>query len=380
MELTSAINKNFLEFDENISLSQMIGKLKESDKKSGLIFQKGKYKGIFDNKKVLQRKLDPTNTTLSKFVQKTPMVNEHADIIETSSMMFKSNIDFLPVESKKQIVGVISSLSLARIGSELPETSKMKVKDCLLDKPTIIQKDDPIARALEIMYQDHTEHVPIFDKSKLFGIVSAQDLIRNYLNWPRKRTVSSKLGKNVGKETKGSQSDISNLSLLPIVNLSTNQNLVTISNTSSLKEAVSLMVKKNISAILVMDGNKLLGLLTLKNVLRAIGSLEIPKNFNIQFVGLKELDWHPYEIGALKKIAANEAFKLQRSIKNDFNLVIHFKEYQKDSKKHKYSVHLKVEFPGKMVAASQDDWDWRTAIRKTFTNAQNELGKKFKER
>ena len=358
----------------------MIGKLKESDKKSGLIFQKGKYKGIFDNKKVLQRKLDPTNTTLSKFVQKTPMVNEHADIIETSSMMFKSNIDFLPVESKKQIVGVISSLSLARIGSELPETSKMKVKDCLLDKPTIIQKDDPIARALEIMYQDHTEHVPIFDKSKLFGIVSTQDLIRNYFNWPRKRTVSSKLGKNVGKETKGSQSDISNLSLLPIVNLSTNQNLVTISNTSSLKEAVSLMVKKNISAILVMDGNKLLGLLTLKNVLRAIGSLEIPKNFNIQFVGLKELDWHPYEIGALKKIAANEAFKLQRSIKNDFNLVIHFKEYQKDSKKHKYSVHLKVEFPGKMVAASQDDWDWRTAIRKTFTNAQNELGKKFKER
>ena len=49
MEITSAINKHFLEFDESISLSQMIGKLKESDKKSGLIFQKGKYKGIFDN-------------------------------------------------------------------------------------------------------------------------------------------------------------------------------------------------------------------------------------------------------------------------------------------------------------------------------------------
>lgn len=380
MEITPAINTHFLEFDESMSLSQMIGKLKESDQKSGLIFQKGKYKGILDRKMVLQRKLDSTNTTLSKFVQKTPMVNEHADIIETSAMMFKSNIDFLPVERQKQIIGVISSLNLAKIGSELPETSKMKVKDCTLDKPSIIQKDDPIAKALEVIYQDRTEHVPIFDKGKLFGIISTQDLIRNYLDWPRQRTVSSKFSKSVGKGTRGSQPDTSNISLLPIGNLSTNQNLVTISNNDSLKNAVSLMVEKNISAILVMNGNKFLGLLTLKNVLRAIGSLEIPENFNIQFIGLKELDWHPYEIGAIKKIAANEAFKLQRLLKNDFGLVIHFKEYEKDSKKHKYSVHLKVEFPGKMVAASQDDRDWRTAVRKTFTNAQNELSKKFKVR
>ncbi|MDP3989881.1 MAG: CBS domain-containing protein [archaeon] len=378
MEITPAINTNFLQIDESVSLSQMIGKLKESDKKSGLIFQKGKYMGILDKKRILQTKLDSTNVGLSKFIQRTPMINEHADIIETSAMMFKSNIDLLPVERQKQVIGVISSLNLAKIGSQLPETSAMKVKDCTLDKPTLIQKDDSIARAIEIMYQEHTEHIPIFDKGKLYGIISSQDVLKKYLSWPSQRSVSSRLGKGVGKVTRGSQTDTSKFALLPIENLSTNQDLVTISSKSSLKDAVSLMVKKNISALIVMDGNKLIGLLPVKNVLRAIGSLEIPENFNIKFVGLKELDWHSYDVTALKKIAGNEAFKLQRALKNDFDLVIHMKEYQKDAKKHKYSVHMKVEFPGRIVTVSQDDWDWKTAVRKTFANAKNKVGKQFK--
>mgnify|MGYP005639809223 FL=1 len=55
------------------------------------------------------------------------------------------------------------------------------------------------------------------------------------------------------------------------------------------------------------------------------------------------------------------------------------KEYEKDGRKQKYAINLHVEFPGKMFSVSQEDWDWRTAVRKTFNNAKNKAHKMFRD-
>ena len=85
-----------------------------------------------------------------------------------------------------------------------------------------------------------------------------------------------------------------------------------------------------------------------------------------------------YDKENLTKIASNQAFKLQRYLHSPFTLDIHIKEYGKDGQQRKYSVHIRAEFPGQILTASQDDWDIITALRKTFDNLENKSKSRFK--
>ena len=69
---------------------------------------------------------------------------------------------------------------------------------------------------------------------------------------------------------------------------------------------------------------------------------------------------------------------MQREINDEFSLVVHLKGYTKSQRERKYSVTLRLEFPGHPVTATQYDWRVETALRKTFDNAKNELTKRFR--
>lgn len=376
MEITPIVNEDFLEFQDDMTLSKMLGKLKRFEKRSGLVFRNNKYLGLIEKKKLLRSRIDPSRTKISHLVQKTPLLSEHADIIETAYLMFQSNVDFLPVERNKQIIGVVTGLELAKLASRLPEVSHLKVSDVKYTKPRIVRKDDAVATAIEVMYKDRVEQIPVFVKGKLYGVISYRDLMRKYLNWSPKRDVSAKFNKVMG--TRSAEVDIVHLSNLPVSSFSTNENLLTVQFNQSLKNAVQLMTKRKVSDLLVMQDNQFLGVLAVKNILRRVGSLKIPKNYNIKFIGLNKVDLQPHEKYNVKKIAANEAFKLQRAIHNEFTLTIHIKEYEKEGHQHKYSVNLRVEFPGQIVTSTQEDWVIETAVRKAFNNAKNYVKKKYK--
>lgn len=377
MEITPIIKTNFLTFDTEEHLSSMIGKLVKNQQRSGLVFKDKSYQGIVEKKGLLRLRIDASDAKIRHFVHKTPLVNEHADVIETAYMMFTSNLDYLPVESNKKIIGIIESLDLAAMAAQLPELHKLDVKDVNVEQLPLIAKGDPLAKVLDVMHEQRVEHVPIFDQGKIYGIISYRDLLQKYYSMPPRRETSTRFSKE--QPTKAATADPPSFPALPAASFSTNDNLFSVGSKESLKNAVARMAAKNVSTALIIDAGEFKGLLTTKNILRLIGSFEIPQNFNIQFIGLNKLDVDSYDLKSIKKIASNEAFKLQREIKNDFKLVVHIKQYSKTGRQHKYSVHLKLEFPGQMVAVDEDDWDIRRAFHKAFSNAKTKVKKMFRE-
>ena len=253
----------------------------------------------------------------------------------------------------------------------------VKVSDIKFIKPSKLNKDDPIGAALKVMYEEKIDVVPIFDKGQLYGIVSFKDIIRKYLNWTPNRDNSTKFNKEAS--SKSAAVDMPHLASLPISNFSTNDNLMTIMPSEGINKALPKMIKNNINNLLVMEDNVYVGLLTVKSLLRKVASLKIPKNYNIKFIGLKEVKLLPHQKYNFQKIASNESFKLERKIKNKLNLIIHLKAHEKEGGKQKFSVHMRLEYPGRIITSSQDDWDLETALRKTFNNAKNATSKRFKE-
>ncbi len=377
MEITPAIKSEFLSFDAEQVISQMIGQLRKYEERHGLVFKKDKYLGIIERKRLLRSRFDASTAKIDGYIHRTPILNEHADIIEAAYILFLSDADFLPVESNKKIVGVLAALDLASLAVELPETKSFKVSKVKLVKAESLDKQDPISTAIDIMYKTKIDQVPVFEKGKVYGIVSFRDILKRYLAWTPDKEVSAKFSKDLGG-SKGGEGEKPNLALLPVSSFSTNENLVSISREARLRDALILMKKQNVSSAIVMDGNDVAGLLTLKNILRLMGSLQIPQNFNVRFVGLNDTGLDPYQKNNIKKITSNEAFKLQRQIQNEFSLVIHIKDYTKSQRERKYSVTMRLEFPSQLITATQYDWRVETALRKTFDNAKNALKKRFR--
>ena len=375
MEIKPIVTEDFVVLDDESMLSELIGKMKTFEKRVGLVFRKDKYLGLIEKKKLLKSRIDVTKTKIKNYVQNTPILNENADIIETAYLMYQSNIKHVPVEREKKIIGVVSSLDLVRLAIKLPEMKKVKVKDIKLSKTAKINKTDPIATAMTIMHQERVDHLPVFDQGKVYGIISFKDILRRYLNWSPKRDVSAKF--NQMANSGGALANMPKLDQLPVSDFSTNDNLFNVQSNESLVNATKVMVDNRLSDLLVMENNEFVGLLTVKNILRNVSSLKVPKNYNIKFVGLNDTKLNPYQKYTVKKIASNEAFKLQRKINNEMNLVIHLKDYDKGGKQ-KFSIHLRMETPGQMISSEQHDWDLETALRKTFNNAKNSVKKKFR--
>ncbi|HLC51634.1 MAG TPA: CBS domain-containing protein [Candidatus Nanoarchaeia archaeon] len=377
MDISPIIKSNFLVFDVKDNLSSMIGKLKENNQRFGLVFKNDSYYGLVNRTKLLKAKLDSSKTALEKYVQKTPVINEHASIIETAYKLFLSNLDSIPVEHNKQLIGTIDGRDLASLAVLLPEMQKFKVSDLKILKTAKLSQNDPLAKALEIMHNEHAEQLPIIMDGKLYGVISYRDILKKYLISVPNRDHSRKINKAQG--TKSAEVDNPKLSLLPVSSFSSNDQLVTTNKNEPLKDLMKKLQAGDVTCAVVIENGKPLGLVTVKNILRAVSSLNIPVNFNIKYVGLSKLAIDDYDKRSIKKIASNEAFKLQREFQNEaFSLAVHIKEYSKTGTQHKYSVHLHIESPGQYFRVDQNDWDIRRAFHKAFANAQNVVSKRIK--
>ena len=373
MEIKPLIKEDYLVLEEEATISELIGKLKQFEKRTALIFRNKTYLGLIEKKKLLKSRIDTSKAKIKSFIQKTPILSEHADLVETAYLMHQNNLEYVPVESDKTIIGVINALDILNMAKDLPELKKTLVEDVKLVKPKPVNKDDSISVAMGIMYKNKVDHIPLYDKGKLYGIITFKDILRGYLNWSPKRDVSAKFNSQVS-----AQSENPKIDHLPVHNFSTTDNLETISPKENLSVALAQMAKKGISDLLVMEGNEFKGLLTTKSLLKKIGGIKVQKNFNIKFKGLNKVRLQSYQKYNLQKIASNEATKLQRKIKNNMDLTIHLKSYDKQGGEQKFSVNLRIDFPSRVITSSQEDWDLETALRKTFNNAKNTVDKKFK--
>lgn len=375
MNISSLISKDFLVIDSSESVSSLLGKLRTYEKRSALVFHNKKYQGLVLKKRLLSSGLHPETLKLDNIIQNTPILSEDTDIIEASRLLSEADSDVLPVQKGKEIIGVVSGLQLAQAALKLPDVAGWKVKDIKTIKSLVLQKGDPVAVALHLMHDHGVDQIPILDKSILYGVISYRDVLRKYLNWSPKRDVSRRFNKMAS--SRSAEADVPRLSQLPVEDFGSVDQLLTTSPTTLVSVAILALVKNNVTCLPIVVGDSVEGVFSLRHVLQKVGELSAKQDFEIQFIGLHKTDVE--DPAGLQKIAEQEATKIQRHLRQPFHLTIHVKEYEKDGHRHKYSITLRLEYSGKLIATSDDDWEVEAALHKVFTNVRNALQKKLKK-
>ena len=127
----------------------------------------------------------------------------------------------------------------------------MKVKDIMIKEVATLDVDDELSLANDIMRLGRIRHLPVVSGESLVGIISERDLFR------------TSLAQALGYGNKDTREVMKTLHIRDVMV----KQLITVSPETDLKDAVALMVERKIGCLPVVQGNKLLGLITETDIL-----------------------------------------------------------------------------------------------------------------
>uniref|UniRef100_A0A7V4G7X8 CBS domain-containing protein n=1 Tax=Desulfobacca acetoxidans TaxID=60893 RepID=A0A7V4G7X8_9BACT len=127
----------------------------------------------------------------------------------------------------------------------------MKVRDIMVKELATLDINDELSLANDIMRLGRIRHLPVLEGETLVGIISERDLFR------------SSLAQALGYGDKGSREVMKTLRIKDVMV----KQVVSVSPDLPLKDAVVLMVERKIGCLPVVEGGKLVGLITETDIL-----------------------------------------------------------------------------------------------------------------
>lgn len=103
-------------------------------------------------------------------------------VYEAMEIMAEKNIGVLVVVDGESVVGIISERDIVR-NIVLKEVSarKVRVKELMTKEIYCVTPDKPVEECMGVMTTAHCRHMPVFENSRLTGLVTFGDIVKAML-------------------------------------------------------------------------------------------------------------------------------------------------------------------------------------------------------
>jgi|YNPBryantNP2012_1023418.scaffolds.fasta_scaffold43363_2 CBS domain-containing protein len=128
----------------------------------------------------------------------------------------------------------------------------MKIRDIMAREVATLKVDDELSLAEDIMHLGRIRHLPVMDGPKLKGIISERDLFR------------ASLASVIDYDLQTKRNYMKTVVIKEVMKT----DLITVHPDASIKEAGELMLRHKIGCLPVVEGDKMVGLVTETDVLR----------------------------------------------------------------------------------------------------------------
>ena len=240
---------------------------------------KGLYVGMVSRRSILRIRTDLSRIKVKSVMSVAPEVSLGDSLSRVAKLMIGSGVRQLPVFEKNKIIGFITDEAVihAVVGDKWGNSP---VDSVMTRAPHTMEANRSVGAVLGLMREFGVSHVPIMDKGKLAGLVSVQDILEN-VYYPPKR-----MGNN---DVAGDRIDNLGIAAKGIMSAPA----ITVDPKKSLRDCEALMHSRDISCLCVVDGDRLVGVVTKLDFLEPISQLETAeRRFTVQF-GLKDVDISP---------------------------------------------------------------------------------------
>ena len=132
------------------------------------------------------------------------------------------------------------------------------VREIMMSAPVTLQSDNRLSLADEIMTLGRIRHVPILEGERVVGVLSQGDLFHSAF------AKALHLSPNEQREL------LNSISIAQVMS----KHVVSVSAETPIRAAAHLMVEKKVGCLPVVDGEKLVGLITKSDMLRYLAARE----------------------------------------------------------------------------------------------------------
>lgn len=258
MNVSKITTDRFETVDVKATLQDVLPLFKKTHKPAVLVFNEKEYVGMLTEKSIVGS-IKNLKTGINGMVRKTPRITPNTTIYEAARLMVENQLRQLPVFEKK-VKGVVSSESLMERAVET-DFGEKPVSYIMSEDILSLEADDHVGKLINVFREQGISRVPVMSKGKLVGIVTAHDLLQ--------LLVPVKAEHGTGKAGTN-QSPIRDIMLKDIMT----DSVVTVKPDSTMKSAVDLMIKRDIQGLVVYDGKKVNGIITVTDVLLALAAMQ----------------------------------------------------------------------------------------------------------
>lgn len=357
------VKRDFAKVTPETKLSKIIGKLAENEE-AVAVFDGNNFLGLISANNLIERDY-PSDTKAKSLIRKNvPKIDESTDIINASKLLLENDLKALPVFSGGKIKGLLYEKDLIKNCKEYVEKSGKAIKD-IIHAPITIEKSETVGKARTVVRENDISRLPVVDENGyLVGIVDTKDFLK---------TITPNEGMGI--------KDLAGESLpeyeYPITTIS-DPSPLTVDSLNSWKDAIELMKKHNKSYVLILRDKKPVGIITPKDILEVIASLEEQEKVYVQITGLDNIE-NLFDREKIDKMIEDFIKKIGKIYNRIEYMFVHIKSSQNKGGDRLYSVRNRILTPVGLYVSKASGWNAIATVNETLDKLEKQIIKEHQK-
>lgn len=340
-KLEDLMEDKFETVDPEMNLTDVVAKLRAKDLHEIPVTEDGKkLLGVVSYRSIIRRKNLVIGTKAKAAMDLAPQITLDSSVTEVAETFLSTGYRQIPVLRGNKILGLVSRAGIAGIIPSIKELKVIPVKSVMTQDVQTVTEDEPVKNAVEVMRRLDIRTLPVVDDAgRLSGIIGIRDIV-NY-NWnPRRR------------ETKGEFKGEKNPVDIKVSSLD-KETVYTIGPEETLNGAVKMMNSKKVSALPVVEDGKILGIVTMYDMVELLASFGKRDMVYMQITGLEEED--RFSLDIMEREIQNGLAKTSK-IARPLLFTMHVAKYHSSGNTSKYSLNGRLTTEHGVFIAHTSDW------------------------
>ncbi len=328
-------------------LGEVLGKMKQHDVHEIPVGRKGKLEGVVTLRELMKRHNVPPTTKVSTVLVKAPVMSPEATLPAAAEELITTGFRALPVVQGKKLLGIVSRTDLVRALVATQALEGLAVRDFMTPNPQAVAENDTIDRAVHLMQSLGERSLPVVDKNRhLKGAIGMKDLTEVFAR-PRMR---QRYGERAGSEVKV-ELEVKSVMHYPAVTLGID---------GGLDHAADLMLKNDVSSVIITDEDEPVGIVTKLDLMHFLAGLQERDQLFVEISGLEDEPEETYD--TIYTTVQKEMRRIAQLV-TPKTLALHVQRYKPNGDRWKYSIRCRFQTAHQMYYANHFDWDLHLALR-----------------
>lgn len=271
ISVKDVFSTKFYTVNEDDALSRCLELFKKDAPPALAVFdEKDKFSGVIARRWIVRARLDPATTKVKSLMRPAPKVEADNSLSKAAKMMIQSGVRQLPVFEKEKLRGFVTDENIIH-GAVTQEWGSTPIEQIMTKAPFTIDSTRSVGAVLSLFREHDISHVPVMENGKIVGIISTQDIIQNVFQPNQRQTFGDIKGEKI------------QVLSIPAKGVMTSP-VVTVSPETTLKEAEKKMHDLNVHCLIVMAKERVAGIVTKLDFLEPISLLgEADRRLTVQF-------------------------------------------------------------------------------------------------